>query len=55
MDDLTTKASSSKTFSSFQAKKNTGKQHPFGQKEMRFTDKFDLMQLYNKDPGPGSY
>ena len=55
LGDQSTKASSTKSFSSFKAPKSNGKAHPFGQKEMRFTDKFDLMQLYNKDPGPGSY
>lgn len=28
---------------------------PFGSKDLRFNGKMELMEYFNKDPGPGSY
>ena len=47
---LTTRSS----FSSFAAKPQTVLNPPFGSKEQRF-GQMELKELYNKDPGPGSY
>jgi len=28
---------------------------PFGSKDLRFNGKMELMEYFNKDPGPGTY
>ena len=43
-----------RSFSSFQSKQTTTFNPPFGSKEQRFGQN-ELKELYNKDPGPGTY
>lgn len=43
-----------RSFSSFNTKANTVMNPPFGSKEQRF-GQMELKELYNKDPGPGTY
>ena len=45
---------SERTFSSFETKQITSMNPPFGSKEQRF-GQMELKELYNKDPGPGTY
>ena len=52
---MSTRASSSKSFSSFTTKKFTVANPAFGAREKRFANNTDLKELYNKDPGPGTY
>ena len=43
-----------RSFSSFNSKTNTVMNPPFGSKEQRF-GQMELKELYNRDPGPGTY
>ena len=43
-----------RSFSAFTTKQVTAQNPPFGSKEQRFGQP-ELKELYNKDPGPGTY
>lgn len=42
-------------FSSFKTKQVSHSKPPFGSKDQRFAGKLELKELYNRDPGPGTY
>lgn len=42
-------------FTSFDDKSKSKMPAPFGSKDLRFNGKMELMEYFNKDPGPGSY
>ena len=43
------------TFTSFDKKAVSQSKPPFGSKDQRFAGKLELKELYNRDPGPGTY
>ena len=43
------------TFTSFNHKQASHAKPPFGSKDQRFAGKLELKELYNRDPGPGTY
>ena len=43
------------TFTSFKPKQISQAKYPFGSKDQRFAGNLELKELYNKDPGPGTY
>ena len=43
------------TFTSFKPKQVSQAKYPFGSKDQRFAGNLELKELYNKDPGPGTY
>lgn len=49
-----TQSGTARSFSSFETKSATVMNVPFGAKEQRF-GQMELKELYNKDPGPGTY
>ena len=46
---------SSTQFSSFISSSKSKQIAPFGSKDLRFNGKLELMEYFNKDPGPGAY
>ena len=49
-----TNSMTARSFSAFTTKQVTAQNPPFGSKEQRF-GQTELKELYNKDPGPGTY
>ena len=47
-------SATARSFTSFSTKQATAINPPFGAKEQRF-GQMELKELYNKDPGPGTY
>jgi len=43
------------TYSAFKSKQVSQQKPPFGSKDQRFAGKLELKELYNRDPGPGTY
>jgi hypothetical protein len=51
----TSTTGSSTQFSSFISSSKSKSIAPFGSKDLRFNGKLELMEYFNKDPGPGAY
>jgi len=43
------------TYSSFIDRSKSKIVPPFGSKDLRFDGKLELMEYFNRDPGPGTY
>lgn len=52
---LSTSTNTSSHFTSFTGNSKSRAPAPFGSKDLRFNGKLELMEYFNKDPGPGTY